>query len=109
MFAIWIKVRTFIGDLWGKTTTTALAAAAFIFPILETLPAEVKGIMPGWLRITMACSAAVLGILRFLAPPPKAVTVKLEDEVLVDHVSGAITIIKPVGETLAVEPKSPGV
>lgn len=102
----WEKIRDIVGDLWGRTTTLTLALLVAVLPILESLPYEVREMLPWWARLAIGLGGAAIALLRVIAPPPPAVVIKKDDDVTVDHVAGTVTVIKstPIPEALGSKP-----
>lgn len=87
------RIREFIGDLWGKTTTWIFGSGTLVIAYLQTAGAGIQAKYP-WLEDFIFWGALVLLILHTIAPPPASVSVKKGDEMIVDHDLGTITIAK---------------
>lgn len=95
------KVKEFIGNLWGQTTTQVLGFLIMIQPAFLTIDPSLLVDYPQLRMAIFALGVIIMG-LRFFAPPPPAVPIKTEDKVVRDDKTGKITIYKE-------EPISPAI
>lgn len=93
MKAFFDRIKEFIGDLWGQTTTQALAFLAMIQPVLLQIDPSLLADYPK-LRWAIFLVTLTIAALRLFAPPPPAVPIKTDDEVSVDHETGTTIITK---------------
>ena len=90
MFA---RVKAFIGDLWGATTTQGLALLVGVQPVLATVDPTLFADAP-WLRWAIFGVSIGIVVFRWAAPPPPSLPIKPEDGVHVDGVNNTVTVIK---------------
>ncbi len=87
------RIKEFVGNLWGQTTTQALAFLVMIQPVLMQIDPSLLADYPTLRWAIFLVSLAVV-ILRFFAPPPPAVTIKPEDAVTKMN-ANTVVITKP--------------
>lgn len=104
------KVKEFIGDLWGHTTTQVLGFLVMIQPAFLTIDPTLLVDYPKIRLAIFILGVTIMG-LRFFAPPPTSVPIKTEDKVITDKETGVITIEKanPAEIPTVVETKEAGV
>ena len=102
---MWARFKEIIGELWGATTTTALAILVAAIPALQAIDAA---LLPLWARISIAMTGVVVAVLRVVAPPPRSVTIRKDDAVVVDHAEGTITVTKAAVIPDGIETKAAG-
>lgn len=101
------QIKKFIGDLWGKTSTVALSVGLFVVAIsADPAVQPIFDLWPGLRRVVAIVGAAV-AILRFIAPPPAAVTITPEDAVSVMN-ENTVVITKPQALPANVVDQDPG-
>lgn len=96
--------REAFGLAWGKATTVALAVGVAVMAV--PLPPNLE--VPAALRWALFGVAVVVAVLRQVAPPPPAVTIKRDDAVDVNHVTGIVTITKAEGLPADMRSKAAG-
>lgn len=85
------KIRQFIGNVWGHTTTQLLALAVAVQPVIAAADPSLVATYP-WLRWAVLGMAIAIAALRVWAPPPQSIVVKQGDSMNVDHANNLITI-----------------
>jgi hypothetical protein len=87
------RVRAFIGNLWGKTTTFVLGLLVVLIPYLQMADPVVLQQFPQ-LRTVIFIGGLVVILLRQFAPPPPAVSIQKDDKVTVHPDGQTVTITK---------------
>lgn len=102
---MWARIKEWIADLWGMTTTMMLAILVAAVPALNAIDGA---LLPAWAKLTIALAGAAVAVLRVIAPPPPAITVKKDDGMMVNHAAGTITIVKAEDIPAETINKAPG-
>lgn len=100
------QIKDFIANLWGKTSTLLLAIGVAILPVLQTIDPTMLESMP-WLRTLVIVVGVGVAVLRVIAPPPPAVTIKKDDAVSVMS-DQTVVITKAEGLPAKIVDQDPG-
>lgn len=92
---MWARIKEWVGDLWGMTTTQILGVSALLGAVMAdpTVGPFLVATFPFMPKVVAGVALLAL-IARWYAPPPPAVPVKKDDAMVVNHASGVITIAK---------------